>query len=167
MHGDDVLGVLTVLDRTQPPGTAAIDLAARFASVAAGVLELSRATRSMGSVLLRAAAVATDADRPDVAATLRALADADPGPDPEVAPAGSRRSAPPAGSARAPGTRPSGSSPNCTRSRPPAAPAGDGLRAPRLVRRVPARPARSRTRARAYCAGDAAVGHTATAPGVV
>jgi GAF domain-containing protein len=44
LRGDDVLGVLSVLDRTQPPGAAALDLASRFARAAAGALTIVAAT---------------------------------------------------------------------------------------------------------------------------
>ncbi len=39
-RGDEVLGVLSVLDRTEPAGAAALDRAGRFARAAAGTLEL-------------------------------------------------------------------------------------------------------------------------------
>lgn len=39
-RGDEVLGVLSILDRTEPPGAAALDRAGRFARAAAGTLEL-------------------------------------------------------------------------------------------------------------------------------
>jgi GAF domain-containing protein len=39
-RGDEVLGVLSILDRTEPPGAAAHDRAGRFARAAAGTLEL-------------------------------------------------------------------------------------------------------------------------------
>src|SRR5436853_3741511 len=47
-HGDRVLGVFEVLDRTQPPGAAALDLGARFVRVAAGVLEVDAVVRAVG-----------------------------------------------------------------------------------------------------------------------
>ncbi len=72
--GDDVVGVFSVLDRTRPAGTAALDLAARFARAAAGALALGRATSDLGTAVLRAAAAATEADRPDVARTLATIA---------------------------------------------------------------------------------------------
>jgi GAF domain-containing protein len=40
-NGDDVIGVLSVLDRSQPAGAAALDLAGRFARAAAGAFELA------------------------------------------------------------------------------------------------------------------------------
>lgn len=80
-RGDDVLGVLSVLDRTQPPGAAALDLAGRFARAAAGALTLGAATRDLVAAVLGAAA---EADRPEVAATLAALAAEDQGPDAEM-----------------------------------------------------------------------------------
>jgi GAF domain len=39
-RGDEVLGVLSILDRTEPAGAAALDRAGRFARAAAGTLEL-------------------------------------------------------------------------------------------------------------------------------
>jgi GAF domain-containing protein len=50
LRGDDVLGVLSVLDRTQPAGAAALDLAGRFARAAAGALTIVAATRAAESV---------------------------------------------------------------------------------------------------------------------
>lgn len=44
LRGDEVLGVLSVLDRTQPAGAAALDLAGRFARAAAGALTILAAT---------------------------------------------------------------------------------------------------------------------------
>ena len=55
-RGDRVLGVLSVLDRSGPPGPAALDLAARFAAAAAGVLELDRTLGDLGRLLFDAAA---------------------------------------------------------------------------------------------------------------
>jgi GAF domain-containing protein len=74
--GDRVLGVFEVLDRTQPRGRGALDLAARFASIAAGVWEIDAMVRDVGKVVLEAAAraVETGDDRPDIVATLRAEA---------------------------------------------------------------------------------------------
>jgi GAF domain-containing protein len=83
-RGDDVLGVLSVLDRTRPPGAAALDLAARFARAASNALLLAATTRDLGTAVLRAAASATEAERPDVAATLTALAAEDHGLDAET-----------------------------------------------------------------------------------
>jgi GAF domain-containing protein len=86
MRGDRVLGVLSVLDRTMPAGSAALDLASRFAHVAAGALEMAAATTNLGRAVLEAAARAVESDdRADVAATLRAVADDTPGGDPEIA----------------------------------------------------------------------------------
>ncbi len=48
LAGDDVLGVLSVLDRTQPPGAAALDLAGRFARAAAGALTIVAAMTGAG-----------------------------------------------------------------------------------------------------------------------
>jgi GAF domain-containing protein len=45
LRGDDVLGVLSVLDRTQPAGAASLDLAGRFARASAGALTIVAATR--------------------------------------------------------------------------------------------------------------------------
>jgi GAF domain-containing protein len=75
-HGDRVLGVFEVLDRTQPAGAAALDLAARFARVAAGVWEIDTMVRDVGHVVLEAAAraIETNGERPDIVATLRAEA---------------------------------------------------------------------------------------------
>jgi GAF domain-containing protein len=39
-RGDEVLGVLSILDRTEPAGSVALDRAGRFARAAAGTLEL-------------------------------------------------------------------------------------------------------------------------------
>jgi GAF domain-containing protein len=74
--GDRVLGVFEVLDRTQPAGAAALDLAARFARVAAGVWQIDAVVRDVGRVVLDAAARAVESgdDRPDVVAALRAEA---------------------------------------------------------------------------------------------
>jgi GAF domain-containing protein len=44
LRGDDVLGVLSVLDRTQPAGAASLDLAGRFARAATGALTIVAAT---------------------------------------------------------------------------------------------------------------------------
>jgi GAF domain-containing protein len=73
-QGDRVLGVFEVLDRTQPAGTAALDLATRFARIAAGVWEIDTMVRDVGRVVLEAAAraIEADGDRPDVVAALRA-----------------------------------------------------------------------------------------------
>lgn len=85
-HGDRVLGVFEVLDRTQPAGAVALDLAARFARVAAGVLEVDAVVRDVGRAVLEAAAraVAADGERADVVATLRAAAAASTGADTEL-----------------------------------------------------------------------------------
>jgi GAF domain-containing protein len=74
-RGDRVLGVLSVLDRAGPPGAAALDLAARFATAIAGVLEIDRTVGDLGRLLFDAAATAVEADRPDVASALRHAAD--------------------------------------------------------------------------------------------
>jgi GAF domain-containing protein len=81
---DRVLGVLSVLDRSQPPGGAALDLAARFAVAAAGVLELDRTLGDLGRLLFDAAARAVEGERPDVASALRHVA-ATTGPDDDLA----------------------------------------------------------------------------------
>jgi GAF domain-containing protein len=85
-RGDRVLGVFEALDRTQPPGAAALDLAARFARVAAGVWEIDAMVRDIGRVVLEAAAsaVASKDERPDVVSALRAAAAASTGPDADV-----------------------------------------------------------------------------------
>lgn len=85
MRGDDVLGVFSVLDRTQPAGTAALDLAARCARSVGGALVLGAATRSIGAAILGSVATELGTDRPDVAATLTALARADHAVDEETA----------------------------------------------------------------------------------
>jgi signal transduction protein with GAF and PtsI domain len=81
--GDAVLGVLSILDRTQPEAQAALQLAAAFARAAAGALEVQHAARSLSVTVFGAAAraAADEADRPDVAATLDALADTAPDDD--------------------------------------------------------------------------------------
>jgi GAF domain-containing protein len=58
VRGDEVLGVLSVLDRTQPAGAAALDLAGRFARACEGALTLAAAVeaRALGSVERDAAA---------------------------------------------------------------------------------------------------------------
>ena len=84
-RGDDVLGVFSVLDRTQPAGAAALDLAARCAHAASGALELGAATRSMGRAVLGTLAHELAEERPDVAATLEALARDDHDLDDETA----------------------------------------------------------------------------------
>lgn len=71
---DRVLGVLSVLDRSGPPGAAALDLAARFATVAAGVLEIDRTVGDLGQLIFTAAAEAVESERPDVASALRRVA---------------------------------------------------------------------------------------------
>jgi hypothetical protein len=78
--GDTVLGVLSILDRTQPEGQAALQLAGAIARAAAGALEVQQAARSLAAAVFGAAARAAvdDAGRPDVAATLDALADTAP-----------------------------------------------------------------------------------------
>lgn len=84
MRGDDVLGVFSVLDRTQPAGTAALDLAARCARSVGGALVLGAATRSIGAAVLSSVAAEVGNDRPDVAATLTALARDDHAVDDET-----------------------------------------------------------------------------------
>lgn len=81
---DRVLGVLSVLDRSWPPGGAALDLAARFAATAAGVLELDRTLGDLGRLLFDAAARAVETERPDVASALTHIA-ATAGPDDDLA----------------------------------------------------------------------------------
>jgi hypothetical protein len=78
--------VFEVLDRTQPPGAAALDLAARFARVAAGVWEIDAMVRDIGRVVLEAAAnaVASEGERPDVASALRAAAAVSTGADADL-----------------------------------------------------------------------------------
>ena len=85
-NGDRVLGVMEVLDRTQPAGADALDLAMRFARVAAGVWEIDAMLRDVGRVVLEAAAGAVEStdDRPDIVATLRAAAAASTGTDAEL-----------------------------------------------------------------------------------
>lgn len=84
LRGDDVLGVFSVLDRTQPPGAAALDLASRFARAASSALILATATRTLGTAVLGAAAAAAGGDQPDLATTLTALAAEDHTPDEET-----------------------------------------------------------------------------------
>ena len=72
--GDRVLGVLSILDRTGPSGIAALELANRFATMLAGLIEVHGAAQTLATAIFEAAASAATADRPDVAATLRALA---------------------------------------------------------------------------------------------
>jgi len=78
--GDRVLGVLSVLDRTEPSQTgAALHLAAIFARAAAGALTVQDAARSLATAVFAAAArAASDGGRADVAATLDALATTPP-----------------------------------------------------------------------------------------
>lgn len=83
-RGDRVLGVLSVLDRSGPPGPAALDLAARLAAAAAGVLELDRTLGDLGRLLFDAAARVVESERPDVASALRHVA-ASAGPDDDLA----------------------------------------------------------------------------------
>jgi len=85
MRDDDVLGVFSVLDRTQPAGTAALDLAARCARSVGGALTLGDAARSIGAAVLDSVAIELRAERPDVAATLTALARDDHAADDETA----------------------------------------------------------------------------------
>jgi GAF domain-containing protein len=73
-RGDRVLGVLSVLDRSGPPGAAALDLAARFATAVAGVLEIDRTIGDLGRLLFDAAAQAVESERPDIASALRHVA---------------------------------------------------------------------------------------------
>jgi GAF domain-containing protein len=72
---DQVLGVLSVLDRSGPPGPAALDLAVRCAAAVAGVLELDRTLGDMGRLVFEAAARAVGSEHPDVASALRHVAD--------------------------------------------------------------------------------------------
>jgi GAF domain-containing protein len=81
--GDDVLAVLSVLDRTRPGGTEALDLAGRCARALSGALVLGSATREIGSAVLDALAGELDTERPDVAGTLRGVARSEPDADPE------------------------------------------------------------------------------------
>ena len=142
MRGDDVLGVLSVLDRTQPAGAAALDLAARSARAsAARSSSAPRPVRWAGPCSARSRPT-TAADRPDVAATLAAVARDDHDVDDETArvvaasprcgrlgPA--ERNAAAADPRRVPRVRRGAPG-------PPVSTVG----APRVVRRVPARPAR-------------------------
>jgi hypothetical protein len=73
-RGDQVLGVLSVLDRSGPPGPAALDLAMRCATAVAGVLELDGTLGDLGRLVFEAAARAVGAERPDVASALRHVA---------------------------------------------------------------------------------------------
>ena len=83
-RGDRVLGVLSVLDRTGPPGAAALDLATRFGVAAEGLLELDRTLGDLGRLLFDAAARVVESERPDVASALRHVA-ATAGPDDDLA----------------------------------------------------------------------------------
>jgi GAF domain-containing protein len=85
-EGDRMLGVFEVLDRTQPAGAAALDLAGRFARAATGMMSIDSVVRDLGRTVLEAAAAAVtaDAERPDVAAALRAAAARSAGPDAEL-----------------------------------------------------------------------------------
>jgi GAF domain-containing protein len=83
-RGDRVLGVLSVIDRTGPPGPAALDLATRFGVAAAGLLELDGTLGDLGRLLFGAAARAVESERPDVASALRHAA-ASAGPDDDLA----------------------------------------------------------------------------------
>jgi GAF domain-containing protein len=82
--GEDVLGVFSVLDRTQPGGAAALDLAARCARAVRGALVLGAATRSIGTAAFDALAADLDPERPDVAGTLHAVARGDHAADAET-----------------------------------------------------------------------------------
>ena len=79
-----MLGVLSVLDRTGPPGSAALDLATRFGIAIAGLLELDRNLGDLGALLFDSAARVVESERPDVAAALRHVA-ASAGPDDDLA----------------------------------------------------------------------------------
>jgi adenylate cyclase len=86
MRGDQVFGVLSVLDRTMPAGSLALDLAARFAHVAASALEMTAVTTNLGKAVLESAARAVEAEgRTDVATTLREVAADVPSGDPDIA----------------------------------------------------------------------------------
>lgn len=68
LHGDEVLGVLSILDRTQPAGAASLDLAGRFARAGAGALTIVAATHEARSA--DSTAAAADADDARIAAAL-------------------------------------------------------------------------------------------------
>jgi GAF domain-containing protein len=69
LRGDEVLGVLSVLDRTQPAGAAALDLAGRFARACEGALTLAAAVHG-------SAATADTTDAPGTDRIAAALAEA-------------------------------------------------------------------------------------------
>jgi hypothetical protein len=87
-EGDDVLGVLSVLDRGATSGAAAsqaLELAGRFADQAAQALTVRQAFDDLGKVLGSALAqLADDADRPDLAEALRTAASDAPSPSADL-----------------------------------------------------------------------------------
>ena len=83
-HGDEVLGVISVLDRTTGVGDP-LAVTSAAARVAAPVLAVAGALGRLGPLLVRAIAEAVEADEPQLATTLRRLAETVPEPDAEVA----------------------------------------------------------------------------------
>ncbi len=81
---DEVLGVVSVLDRTHGAGDA-LAVASSAARVAAPILALGTAVARLGPLLLRAVADAVAAGDTRLAGSLRRLADRVPEPDDELA----------------------------------------------------------------------------------
>ncbi|MFZ4717813.1 MAG: GAF domain-containing protein, partial [Ilumatobacteraceae bacterium] len=80
---DEVLGVLSVLDRTHGAGDP-LEVASAAARVAAPIVATSAAVTRLGPLLLRAVADAVAADEARLAGSLRRLADRVPEPDDEL-----------------------------------------------------------------------------------
>lgn len=81
--GDDVLGVLSVLDRTHGAGDP-LEVASAAARAAAPLVVSGVAVARLGPLLLRAVADAVAADEAKLAGALRRLADRVPEPDDEL-----------------------------------------------------------------------------------
>lgn len=81
---DDVLGVISVLDRTTGAGDP-LAVTSAAARVAAPVLAVAGAISRLGPLLVRAVADAVEADEPQLATALRRLAADVPEPDAQVA----------------------------------------------------------------------------------